>query len=72
MKTNLQNIGKGINWMSYLWKPKGKILASLGSLASLLFTPAMPDFHQETLGLKHLYSAHVDLFQVEIPFSIVH
>lgn len=58
--------------MSYLQMPKGKILASRGSLAKLPLALAVSGFQQESLQHKYLYSAHVDLFQVEIPFSSAH
>lgn len=58
--------------MSYLQKPKDKILASRRSLAKLPWASAVPGFHQKSLRHKHLYSTHVDLFQVEIPFSSAH
>lgn len=63
---------KGFNWMSYPQKPKGKILALWRSLAKLPLALAAPGFQQESLQHKYLYSAHVDLFQVEIPFSSAH
>lgn len=58
--------------MSYPQKPKGKILASQRSLAKLPLALAVPGFQREPLQHKYLYSAHIDLFQVEIPFSSAH
>lgn len=58
--------------MSYPQKPKGKILASQRSLAKIPLALVVPGFQQESSQHKYLYSAHIDLLQVEIPFSGAH